>query len=179
MKAPFKLRSVLLVLIITGLFGCGGEKLFELKISTEKKQKILTKPIQDEATAVTFVKTFTDSLCFYKGKVEWPKDSLKRYVKSWSIDIDFILKITEELKKLDTSIKQKNLRLYPVINDQRAFSIMIVGEYVKDGKRYILRRLVDPKTGEQGSVGIGIAPMYEWLDPCPPLNCPDNDFLPN
>ncbi|HAK79349.1 MAG TPA: hypothetical protein DCM71_21195 [Runella sp.] len=176
MKAPFKLRSVLLMLIIAGLLGCGGEKLFELKISTKKKQKILTKPIQDEATAATFVKTFTDSLGFYKGKVKWPKDSLGNYVKSWSIDMNFILRITEELQKLDTSIKQKNLRLYPVINDQRAFSIMIVGEYVKDGKIYILRRLVDPKTGDQGPVGTRIAPMYEWLDPCPPLNCPDNDF---
>jgi hypothetical protein len=86
----------------------------------------------------------------------------------------YIDSIKTELQKLSVSKTDSlGIRLYPVKNDKGKFSIMLVGNYSQNGKKMILKYKVD-KNGNQNTAGQ-LAPMYEWIDPCP-NNCPDNDF---
>ncbi len=179
------MKNILIPIIVALIAGIAGywigmpndeKKILELRQPKDRKIKLLTAPIPDEPTARKFVRTFKDSLAYYHGIVKWPRDSLSgQYVDSWTVDLKYIILMKEELSKLK-NVSDIAIRLYPVFNDKKVFSLMLVGEYRLNGKKYILKRLVDTTTGSPGPEGTDIAPMYEWLDPCPPFDCPDNDF---
>ena len=130
-----------------------------------------TLPIKQLDIAQKFITNLEDDFSD-NGTVEWPKADSGKYIRSWYVESNYIKSINEELSKLK-DVREMGIRLYPVKNDSSKFSIMVVGNYTtNEGKTYILKYKVnngvqDPKSG--------IAPMYEWLDPCP-NNCPNGDF---
>lgn len=178
-----KLSVFCCIIILLSLYGCGEDKktnnddeqFLKLKIRDKGSIiKILTGQVGVDS-AYKFSKKFRDTLIHFKGKVLWPiDDSSKNHVRSWSIDMRYIKEIDKELNQLKHA-SDVGLRFYPVINDRGAFSIMVVGGYKQGGKTYILKYKVD-SAGNQGNKSQGDAPMYEWLDPCPPFDCPQNDF---
>lgn len=171
---------VLLAIIIAGgagyWLGHQKDKLAPLVLkSTIESVGIRSAQPIDTIDAQKFILSLHNSLDSSGDLVTWPKDNTGERVTSWFIDIRYIELIQQEINKIDASkYPFKGLRFYPVRNSKGEFSIMLVGGY-NDGKGndFILKHSVNAR-GEQDTVGS--APMYEWLDPCPPFHCPDNDF---
>lgn len=164
-------------------YGCtpkDGNTPFELKIDWRKQgvERLLTDPLRDLNQADKFVDDFQKELKRGNGELIWPDttiDGNKRYLSSWSIETKYIDEITKELAKIRDA-KDKSIRIYPVINNEGKFSLMLVGDYFDaNDNRHLLKYKIDASTGQQD--GKDIAPMFEWIMPCP-NDCPpaDEDF---
>lgn len=142
----------------------------QLKIGNPVNQRALADPLRRISQADTFVDNFHSELRKYNGLLSWPKDNMK-YMKSWVIENTHLNEIEKCFDEFEIKDDKRFIRIYPVINDKGNFSFLIIGEYVDTTVTPNVRRLLKFKQD-----GKTIAPMYEWMEPCPPFNCPESDF---